>query len=221
MGTSADPFPKWRRWLGRVLEEQLDPLLINRHIYRQLSDCLKEYDGTYQGAELAVWMDEGYVAFAATRIRCMIEEPNPRWRSVSLVILLRDLRQHHAKLTRERFRRMYRRHRVSDSSADRDFDAIARSRRAACVSSTRIERDIAALKRAAAPVKRLVDKVVAHTEQDRRRVGSCKYNDLDKAIHLLEETFRRYRLLIHGSCPDPLVRLDDFDVTDDLRKIWP
>jgi len=89
------------------------------------------------------------------------------------------------------------------------------------VCPARIERDIAALKRAAGPVKRLVDKVVAHTEEDRRLVGKCRYSDLDEAIDLLEETFRRYRRLIHGSCPEPLGFLRDFNVTNDLRKIWP
>ena len=230
MASGTDPFRKWRRWLDRILTEQLDPLLVNRHIYRQLSDCLKKYEGTDQSAELAVWMDQGYVAFAATRIRCMIEQPRPQprkhkqrqsWKSLSLVILLEDLKTNHTVLTRDRFRRMYGRACVHETLADRGFDRIARRNGATCIPPARIERDIAALKRVAAPVKRLVDKVVAHTEQDRRRVGKCKYNDLDKAIDLLEKTFCRYRSLIHGSWPEPLVSLDGFDVTNDLLKIWP
>jgi len=230
MGISADRFPKWRRWLDRILEEQLDPLLVSRHIHRQLSDCLSKYEGTSKSAELAVWMDQGYVAFAATRIRCMIEQPRRQpkklkqrrgWKSLSLVILLEKLKTNHAVFTRERFRRMYRRAGVHERLADRDFDRIARKRGAIYIARARIERDIAALKRVAAPVKRLVDKVVAHTEEDRRRVGKCSYNDLDKAIDLLEETFCRYRSLIHGSCPDLLGSLKGLDVTNDLLKIWP
>jgi hypothetical protein len=208
--------------LDRILAEQLEPLLISRHIYRQLSDSLKNYEGTDKSGELAVWMQEGCVAFAATRIRCMIEEPRRKssWKSISVVILLEELKTNHAALTRERLRRMYR-GRVRVAFADRDFDRIAREKGATCISSTRIERDIAAIKRAASPVKRLVDKQVAHTEEDRRRVGKCKYSDLDSAIDLLEETFRRYRGLIYGSYPSPLVSLRDYDVGDDLSKIWP
>ena len=220
MTSGTNPFRKWRRWLDRILTEQLEPLLINQHIYRQLSDCLKRYEGTCKSAELAVWMQEGYVAFAATRIRCMIEEPHWKWKSVSLVILLRDLSQHHAKLTRERFRRMYQ-GKVRVGLADREFDGIAREKGATCISSTRIERDISAIKRVADPVRRLVNKVVAHTEEDRQRMGECKYSDLDRAIDLLEETYRRYRMLIHGSCPSPLVFLHHYDVANDLRRIWP
>lgn len=66
--------------------------------------------------------------------------------------------------------------------AGRDFDSIARKRGATHISSGRIDRDIKRLERVAMPVRRLVNKVVAHTERDRRRIGKLKYGQIDAAI---------------------------------------
>ncbi len=52
-------------------------------------------------------------------------------------------------------------------------------------------------------------------------MGRPRYRDLDNAIDLLEETFRRYYHLIYGSCSTPLVALHEYDVAEDLEKIWP
>jgi hypothetical protein len=215
-------FRKWRRWLSRIRSDQLQDLLINRHIFCQLRECTRPYVGTAQGALLADWMRQNYVAFASTAIRRMVEppqkKPKPRQRSVSLVILLEDMATNDTVITRRRFRAMYR-NPIARQFADRDFDSITRRRAAPYLSASRIRRDIREMKGTCAPVIRLVNKVVAHTEEDRRRIGKLKYGQVDRAIDLLEATFRRYSLLLEGRYTESPTK--DFDVESDLKLIWP
>lgn len=248
MAMSKPMFSKWCRWLDQIYRDQLHDLLVNQHIFHQFGECTKLYIGKYTAGELAHWMNQGYIAFAATAVRRMIEEPPPtpverrcpkcghllplrkpksRQQSLSLVVLLRDLANHTDLLTVERYRAMYRTlarrfgNSVARRFADRDFAIITRSRNATKMPSSRINRDIAALKRVAEPVRRLVNKVIAHTEADRRRRGKMTYEKLNAAIALLAETFKTYSLLINGKCLTPLVPFSGYDVTKDLNKLWP
>ncbi len=212
-------FQKWKTDLKRIYDDQLLDLMLNREIFRQFSDATSRHTGSHQGAELAKWMQQGYVAFAGTAIRRLLEEPSKRNRSVSLVILLRELQQHKHLLTRRWFCSHYKG--IVAKIADRDFDSIARKKGVARISADRIERDIARLERAAEPVRRLVNKVIAHTERDRRRIGRPKYGQINAAIDEIVATYKRYRLLIEqrGGEPSEIVRT--VRVSDDLARIWP
>ena len=212
-------FSKWRRWLDRIERDQLRDLLINRHIFNQFRDVISPHTGTYHGADLARWMAQNYVAFASTAIRRLVERPNRKWQSVSLVILLEELAANDTLLSRTRFRRFYKSE-IAKMIVDRDFDSIARTKNSQLVSATRIRRDLRELKAITDPVKSLVDKVVAHTEHDRRKLPKIKYGQIGDAVDFIEALFKRYSLLIRGSCPCPLVPLTDFNVTHDLKKIW-
>jgi len=236
---SAALFSKWRRWLDRILNEQLSDLLINQHIFEQLGDCTAPYVKTYQSADLAAWMTQGYVVFAATTVRRMLEEPArpPRpvpcphcgeiivkpkpQKSLSLVILLRDIEQNSSLFTREWFRKRCAKKNMSVSFADRDFNKITRNRTAKVLSISRVRRDIDALHRVARPIRRRVNKLIAHTARDRRKVGRAKFTQLNDTIKALTETYQLYSLLIAGTPLSPLVPFEDYDVVADFKKIWP
>jgi len=220
MGHGTALFKKWSRWLDRIEEDQLQDLLINRHIFKQLQECTAPHVGTSQGAELSHWMVQNYIAFASTAIRRMIERPKRSWRSVSLRILLEDMAANEAVLTRQRSRSLYKNLDVLPF-ADRDFNTITRNEKTRHLSAGRIRRDIKDIERACAPIERLVNKVVAHTEEDRRKIGQMKHGQIDWAVDLLGATFRRYSLLVKGRVCNPLVPFDEFDVRADLNRIWP
>lgn len=211
---------KWRRWLTRIENDQLQDLLINRRIFHQFRDCIALHVGSDRGADLASWMCQNYVSFAASAIRRMAEPPKARWKSISLIVLLKDLTANDSLLTRDWFRGLYK-NSTAKRFADRDFATITGSNAATKMSAGRINRDIDALKGASKKIEKFVDKVVAHTEADRRKVPCVQYGEIDKAIDLLELTYRRYCLLLNGSCPNPIVPLDDCDVRPDLKRIWP
>ena len=221
-------FKKWSKWLQRIYSQQLQHLLIHRHIFKQLQECAAYNIGETYGAELLQWMVQNYVAFASTAIRRMTETPTAKWQSVSLVILLDDLAKHDSVLTCRRCRALYekglpfyrdRKARVWEI-ADRNFDEITRNKKSAHLSAARIQRDLNEIKRVCDPVRRLVSKVVAHTEADRRKIGRLRFGQIDKAIDLLADTFRRYSLLVDCRVSNPLVPLDSFDVRDELKRIW-
>ena len=211
-------FGRWRRMLESVREEQLQDLLINRHIFAQLCEVVAPYVGTCTGGEVEKFVQQGYLAFATTAVRRMVEEPRSTYQSVSFVILLRDLQRHSSLLTLDRFRAPYEEF-CGDDRVVRIFHSIARSK-ATVISANRSDRDIRTLKRATAPVLRMVNKVIAHTEHDRRRLGKMRYPQLDHAIDRLLETYMRYNLLLNQADGEP-VPLEAIDVRPDWRKIWP
>jgi hypothetical protein len=208
--------------LNRIYDDQLRDLLLNQHIFRQFSECTGPYIGKRVAGELAEWMAQCYVAFATTAVRRMVEEPSTRkgQKSISLVVLLRDLAAHSNELTIERYRWLCRRS-LPEVLADRIFARISGKKTATRLSSNQIEQDIRNLKRAAEPTRRLVNKIIAHTEEDRRLWGKISYGELNAAIALLSKTFQRYELLITGIRRDPIVPFNGYDVRRDLNKIWP
>jgi hypothetical protein len=232
-------FRKWKRDLNRIYNDQLLDLLVNVEIFRQFGAATKKHVGSRRGADLAKWMQQGYVAFAGTAIRRLLEHPasSPKpkvcpncgfvpptkkpkpERSVSLVILLRELQQNAHLLTRKRFCSQYKG--VASRFAGRDFDSIARRKGATHITADRIERDIQSLERAARPVRRLVNKVIAHTERDRRRIGRPKYKHIDAAVKAILTAFKRYRLLVDQRDFDPSDALQLAHADADFAKIWP
>jgi hypothetical protein len=147
-------------------------------------------------------------------------------RSISFLNLLEDVLANRPVLTIERHRRMYKRafpkhlSHIAVDAAERAFASSAGQKGATVMPAGRIEDDIRALKRVSKVVRRYVNKVIAHTERDRRSIGRIKHGHIDRAIDTLAELFKRYSLLIKGRCSEPLVP-DDIDVSDDLQKVWP
>jgi hypothetical protein len=228
MSTEPDQIAEWRCLLDRIENEQLSDLLINHHIFKHFNDCITPCADTYRAGELARWMAQNYVAFVTTTIRKMVEPWKKNRESISLVILLEQLEQNNTLLTREWFRQLYENSvdkRFADrafAEADRAFAEIAGDATATIVPVARIERDIEDLKDATKDITTLVNKVIAHTKEDRRKVPLVRFGQLGKAIDLLHTTFRRYRLLLNGNGSNPIVPLNYFDcVKEDLKLIWP
>jgi hypothetical protein len=211
---------KWRHWLKRIEQEQLQDLLINQHFFRQFKEHTEHHAGSLEHAEFAEWIAQSHAAFVATTIRRIVERPNRTWKSISLRILLEDMASNDSELTRSRFLDLYRGTSLS-RFGDQDFNKIVRKKGAAKVSSSRINRDIKELERACEPVHRLVNKVIAHTEEDRRRIGKMRYRDFDTAIDKIVVTFQRYGLLLNGKTCVPLVAIEDYSISDSLSLLWP
>lgn len=89
------------------------------------------------------------------------------------------------------------------------------------LSARRVKMDIIALAKIAGPARRLVNKTVAHSTRDRRKIGRPTFKDLDDAIDALENKYQLYSLLINGNYRNPLTFEANYCVQDDLKKIWP
>ncbi len=226
-------FAKWSRWLDQIKNELIELVVQQRH-FHELQDTIAPHVGEDTGVELARWIAQAYYAYACLAVRRLVEGPksnvpkkgDPKL-TISLVVLLEDLATNNSELIRARTRRLYLRHMrhlgddVAIRAADRDFDQVARKKRGREISVSRIKRDIASIRKAAKRIKRRVDKVYAHTERDRRRIGKpLRLVEIDAAIKTLVEMHRLYALLIQGRDVRGLAPAE-FEISSDLRKIWP
>ena len=213
-------FKKWAEWLKRIEDDQLRDLLVSNHIFGQFQKCTAPYDGTNRAAQLHEWLTINYVAFATTTIRRIVEPPNKRWKSVSLRILLEDIATNSQQLTRKRYKSFYNGSRAA-RWADHHFNELVGNKRALFISENAVRRDIKRLERACSAVHRMVNKVVAHTELDRRKLVRVKQRDLEAASKVIVGLFEKYSRLINGNVCSPIVPLQDISVMSDLKKIWP
>ena len=234
MSTSGQLFRKWGDWLNRIDEDLLQELLINHHYFEQFREVIKPYKGSCHKAELATWITQGQLAFLCTAIRRMTEKQqeqksqkkkeqkrqkksDPR-RIISLWKLLDDLANHADLLTRERFRQLYP-NSVGSKFADRDFDKIA-GKGVGSLTKAKIEADIAEMKSSVESVKRLTDKVIAHTEQNRSIIGlPSTYGELHRLVLWLKKLYGKYHLLIKARVYPP-PPLDDYDLSEDFGLLF-
>jgi hypothetical protein len=137
------------------------------------------------------------------------------------VILLDDIATHNKNLTRQSYLKMYRRRSIQERFGDRDFSRLAGSDAARIVPKQRIRADISAIRRAARPLKRFTDKVVAHTEEDRRRIGRPMWRHIDHTVTLIGDVYKRYYLLLTARSFDPFAVEESIDVAEELSTLWP
>lgn len=227
MSNTAHTFRKWEHWLKRIDEEQLQDLLINHFCFEQFRKVIKLHKASCHRAVLAAWITQGQLAFICIAIRRMTEKQQERKghskkgdqrRIVSLRKLLDDLANHADLLTRERFKRLYS-NPVSSKFADRDFDRIA-GKGVGSLCKAKIEEDIRDMERKVELLKRLTDKVIAHTEQNRSIIGMPpSYGQLHRLVLWLEKLYRKYHLLIKGLeySPPPS---EDYDLGEDFNLLF-
>jgi len=110
---------------------------------------------------------------------------------------------------------------VPEGFGNREFSSLAGSTSARYMPRRRIRSDIRHITRAARPMKLLTDKVIAHTEEDRRKAGRPTSAQIDKAVDVLVDIYKRYYSLLNASTLDTCRAAADVDVSGDLKKIWP
>jgi hypothetical protein len=217
---------RWRRWLRRIWEIQIAAMDDAQHLLIELDGCL-ERAARSDRSGLAWEIQWGAIARLALAIRRAVEDERKGRRrkedkSLSLVILLRDLSKNTHLLTRDRFKGMWRNKALRDRFADRDFNEIVRSPRANNVTCAQIEKDIVTLKRSADRARRFVNKILAHTTRDRRRIGKTRVEDLDDPVEEIKKVFVKYECLITGSSSTavPTVRTGP-SLRSAMERLWP
>ena len=229
MSQNEKLFEKWKKWLERVYDDQLFPLISSKHMFDQFAHCLKHYDKskcTKQSDNLFWWIRESYAAFVCSALRRMVDVSKVRkdqQHPISLVRVLQDIKCHADILTFEEFFRGYQgRPVVSEDTkfARRDFARITRDKKATRLSVERIQKDIKQIKQATAEIKTLTNKTIAHTDIIWNDDSEVKFGDIGKAICELNEIFELYWFLVNRApmC-DPLG--SEYNIKDLLHKIWP
>ena len=211
----SDIFSKWEKTLNEIREKQLQPLLINRHIFRQFADCTEPYVGTTEAGALSGWMGECFVSYAFAAVRRTAD----RGRNiVSLWRFLGEVKPNCGKLFRERMRTMY--PRGAEKKADEMFDfGIGPDReRPDCLSGRIVKNDITSLDTVAKTVTVITNRWIAHTSTS-PEVLTLKFGELHNTIDEIQEMYSRYHALVTGNMP-VWAPLEVYDCEADLQKIW-
>lgn len=214
--------PELKTELDEVYSKQLDKLLIFQHFFKQLTSSLPlaeqhsglggDYDD--QADDLKWFLYDGYIAHNCLAVRKMIDKDK---QSYSLRRVLEKLKGQVSAVTREAFRRHYADGGIPADLADRDYGVITNKQPQ--LTEAIIEADIGALEKIAEPVKRVVDKAIAHTEKN--YANDTTHGQIDQAIDVLKATYNRYALLLGSylARDDEIAELNSIELP--LARVFP
>jgi hypothetical protein len=201
-----------RNNLNAVFELQLQDVLRNRLIFARLVDAWTRGPARTGASDLQGFMWQGYLAFASTTVRRMVDQ-DPR--SVSLHNFLKALRdsQTFRLISRAEFASRYANERIKRKLSDRHYDKVTGG--ASELTATIVDRDIAEIRNAAQRVRRFVNTVVAHSN---RVPDPATLDDLNRAIDTLAAVYDRYALALGLMRTDGLAEVE---IDAELEKLWP
>lgn len=200
-------FSRWGRWLDAVTTEVLR-LHTDREVWREVREMLQQnpkLPGSYFLDMIAI----SYAESAAIAVRRLTESNRrrdkegrirPKPKLVRSVLgLVEDLQDKNHLLTRKRFVRRYPIDMQHAGLADRDYDHLA-GKGARVVSKRRLAREIAAMRQAAGPIRRYVNRHIAHHDKKpMRRLPT--YTDLNRAIDAIGKSLAMCHLVIRSKGP--------------------
>jgi hypothetical protein len=102
----------------------------------------------------------------------------------------------------------------------RDFDEVFASPDAECIDGERVRSDSETLAASVKPIKRYVDKHIAHYDRSRKPSDVPSFDDLDQAINALGEIFKHYLILLTGADRDPIEPIPQYDWVAPFRMPW-
>lgn len=198
MNSSKSIRKRWRHWLER-LEPEITELQVSRHLFEEIREIIAANKKIQGPDDVHRWLFRNYAHTAAVGIRKMTDADK---RSISLSRLLEEIEAHHTAVTRETCVSWYpKRIRRAGHSF---FDEVAGNGRDILPASVPA-RDRRHLARAEKRNRIFVNKSVAHLDRRNLRRKLPKFNELHATIDLVEELFRKYKLLLAGACADPLL----------------
>lgn len=203
----------WLEWLGRIQQDILE-LGENRAWFREV---MRIYDLNPSLAENAYFFDRlirNYATTMAVGIRRQ-RDTNPD--SVSMARLLQDLQANATTVTRAWFASTYTRNPLGPVAGHRDFDTFAPNG-GPTLDPAIVQRDFDTLQNLAKPLKKYVDKQIAHHDAKGRGV-TATYGELDAALDELRRLLKRYFLLLRQGALSPDV-VNQMPRTDIFLTPW-
>lgn len=191
---------KWTRWLDEIRVH-----VLNLHHHRELWSRIRHAIETEAADTPDVFLahyTQLYVDGQVMAVRRVVDPTDKQ--SVSLGRLLADIVNQHTVLTRERYVAMH------EDGDDREWARKDRKRRAVevfneywgdgtdALDPAKVAADLEELKVLSREVRSFATKTVAHI--DRRGVNALPtFDNLDTAIEVVADTFKRYALLLTAS----------------------
>jgi hypothetical protein len=191
MMTNASVLEKLEQWLDTI-EADIVNLLHRRQIFREVQKIVVG-NPRIQGPNVFYdWMASTYAASSVIGVRRQVDEDS---RAISLLKLMREIRRSPEELTRERHLDRYREvNPEMEEAGDLEFDRFA-GQGNPHIDPGGVQYDISELLKATEHLERYATKRVAHSDAEAPPIIPS-FDDLDRALDLLERLLKKYRLLI-------------------------
>jgi hypothetical protein len=139
-------------------------------------------------------------------------------KGISLYNLIKDIKEHPKVITREYFVSGYRKQEREYGMADADFNRFA-NKKNDFLSIRKLHQDLVRLVKELKIVKTFRDKWIAHLDTDRKRYKKPTYNDIAKALKVVDDLWSKYNLLLNRveRTSKPVLQ---YDWKEPLRHAW-
>jgi len=181
---------KWSGWIKGPIHDQVLTLAFERDVYEEYQGILGRASEEARGGTIFHnWLSGTYVTSVSVAVRRSVDHNK---RTVSLMRLMEEIRDHPTAMTRERYLSLFSDQRMRDHIGEREFDKWGSDVADPAV----VDKDIGELIEATKDTKHYVDKRVAHHDGRVEEVVSVTWGELNGAIDAIEKAFVRYYGLI-------------------------
>jgi|SRR3990172_1194151 len=201
---SDSQIDKWVRWLD-IIEKEIYELLMLRYVFWEVQKIIKANRRIQSDGYFYEWLGITYSKTASIGVRRQLDSGS---RVITLGRLLSEIQRSPTILSLSRFENMYTKgHRTRTEEqqmfynlekrrAGKEFGQFS-GKAKVHVNPLIVCKDLILLNRACQPILKYVNKRVAH--RDKKEFTTLPtFNDLDEAIDLLLEVFKKYMLLLRG-----------------------
>lgn len=183
-------FEKWQKWINKIYEEEVVPLVEHQQIFGKVQDIIKANPEIQKPNEFYRFLEDTYGAFSVMGIRRQIKLDKD---SISLVRLLKEIKQCPSLLSRDRFVKLYQA--KGQSGAGPIFDKRFLGSCTNYIDPAIVQQDLDELKAHGNTVEPYADKRVAH--RDKREPKKIPtFGELNPPIDFLKELTIKYSLLL-------------------------
>ena len=188
---------KEQKWISMLkqIEKSTSDLLGSRLFFREFMSIVEANPKLPDNNYFIIWLWENYLRNAAIGVRRFLDKDT---RSVSLYLLLKDIRENHEILSRERYTALFKGTRYADDFdyINIGFDELVGEGKEH-IEPADVEDDIKKLVARTEVLNTYVNKTVAHLDKEKlEKLPTVK--DLDDSIDLIVKLVQKYHAIFHG-----------------------
>lgn len=179
----------------KQIENSASKLLENRFFFREFMSVVEANPKLPENNYFIVWMWENYLLNAAMGIRRFVDKDS---RSISLYLLLRDIKENSEILSRERHKALFKDGGFAGDNnyINQFFDELVGVRKDH-IDPSDVEDDTNKLIERTEVLKTYVDKTVAHLDKENLETLPT-IKDLDDSIDLIVKLVQKYYAILHA-----------------------
>ncbi len=206
-------FDKWNGWLT-ILRKEILTLSVNRDIYYGINEIIKS-NTKVQQIPSSFWLYQRitYEETQLTAIRRLVKNNKD---SISMIRLISQIKDYPSVLSRTRYKDLYRNAHLPESYVNEQFEVFAgKGKNRDIINPEIFIKDFDELKQKATKIETMVDKRVAHFDQDQTSYIRPTYKEMDECIDLIENLIQKYFLIFRAGNIDRIP-----DLGNDWRAIF-